>query len=117
MNFSIQNKGQGVVCIRVLAPEHLAASFLAFIELKSRENSPKIKEVLHNHHDDYFIKLQQKAFTLFDKYKHEGMDVKSALSATNYALKSAGYANVSYDTTKQILSKSGRLRQNSVKFQ
>jgi hypothetical protein len=109
MEYSLQNNNKGTVLIRVLAPEHLAASFLAFIEQKSRENVPKIKLPSSNHGDDFLIKFKQKTFNLFDQYIKEGYTTKSALSATNYALKTAGFANSSYDIVKQVLSKSGRL--------
>lgn len=110
MRYSIQNHGQGVVCVRVLAPEHLAASFLAFIEQKSRENVPKIKMISSISNDDFLIKIKEKTFSLFDAFINDGLTIKSALSATNYALKTVGFANVSYDNTKKILSKSGRLK-------
>jgi hypothetical protein len=113
MQYSIQNQGQGIVCVRVLAPEHLAASFLAFIEQKSRENVPRIKTVSSSKGDDVLIRIKEKTFSLFDGFIKDGSTVKTAISATNYALKTVGFANVSYDIVKQILSKSGRLRVKS----
>lgn len=113
MRYSIQNNGQDTVLIRVYAPSGLAGAFLAFIEQKSRENVPKIKTVSPSKDDDYFIKLKRHTFILFDSFINEGLPVKTALSKTNYALKALGFANTSYDNIKQLLSKSGRLRQKS----
>lgn len=114
MKYSIQYNDKDIVLIRVFAPVAFASAFLAFIEQKSRENVPVVKSASSSIDEGYLMKLKATAFELFDGFVEEGFSIKEATSKTNYALKSIGYANVSYDITKQILSKSGRLsRKNS----
>lgn len=110
MKYSIENKGTGIVMIRVFVPERLAASFLAFIDQKSRENLPVVRSVSSQKNENYFIELNARAGAFFDSAIAAGIPIKSALSETNYKLKSVGYANVSYDITKQILQKQGKLK-------
>lgn len=96
--------------IRVLVPEAQAQAFLAFIEQKSRENVPFVRQHSSSNNENFIMQVKQKAYTLFDDLIVSGIDAKTAISKTNYALKALGFNNVSYDITKQLLSTSGRLK-------
>jgi len=113
MKYSIENNGSGVCLIRVSVPSSLAASFLAFIEQKSRENHRNIIKSPSSLNEQYFIDLNKSAVAFFDAALSTGSAVKAALSETNYKLKAAGFANVSYEITKQILQKLGKLKRKS----
>lgn len=115
MKYSIENNGQGVVLIRVYAPSGLAPAFLAFIEQKSRENVPILKTSSPTKNESALIEFKSQAFNLFDAFLKEGLPINSALSKTNFTLKTLGYCNSSYDSVKNILSVSGRLRRKAVK--
>lgn len=110
MQYTIQNNGKDHVMIRVLAPSHLASSFLAFIEQKSRENVPIVKPPSHVRNENYLTELTAFACNIYDASVFAGSSSKSAISETNYKLKAHGYANTSYDITKQILQKAGKLK-------
>lgn len=116
MRYSIQNDGSGTVLIRVYAPEPLAASFLAFIHQKSRENVPKIITASHKKNEDYLIDLTALAVSIFDDLVSTGSSIKSAISGTNHCLKTTNYPNVSYDIVRQILQKSGKLKRKTLKI-
>lgn len=116
MRYSVQNNGAGTVLIRVYAPESFAASFLSFIHQKSRENVPKIISASYEKNENYLIGLTARAVALFDGFVSAGSSIKSAVSETNYTLKTSGYANVSYDMVKQILQKSGKLKRKTSKI-
>jgi hypothetical protein len=113
MKYSIENNGQELVKITVYAPKHLALPFLSFIEQKSRENVPIIKTSLPSRDEEYFKDLNALACSLFDAAVNAGSSLKSALSQTNYKLKAHGYANTSYEITKQILQRNGKFKQKS----
>lgn len=116
MKYSIQNDGQGTVMIRVFVPESMASSFLEFINQKSKQKTKtpeEIKESSRLKNENYFIQLNERASVLFDESIKEGSSTKTALSATNYKLKAAGFANVSYEITKQILRNLGKFKQKA----
>ena len=111
MRYTIQNNGSDTVLIRVYAPALQVASFLAFIDQKSREHVPKIKTASSSIDDSYLINLTASALSYFDSFLLSGSSIPLAISATNNSLKASGYANMSYDMTKQLLQKNGKLRQ------
>lgn len=116
MKYSIQNDGKGTVMIRVFVPDSLASVFLEFIERHSRQqdkNSFEVKEVSRLKNENYLIKLNNLASSLYDESIKAGSAVKSAVSETNYKLKAAGFANVSYEITKQILRNLGKFKQKT----
>lgn len=115
MKYTIQHNGSDTVLIRIYAPVHQAASFLAFIDQKSRESTPVIKKPQLLINQEYFKDLQCKAFEFFDGFVSEGIPVNVAVSKTNYALKSIGFVNISYESCKALLRKSGRLRSEKSK--
>lgn len=109
MKYSIQHNGSDTVLIRVYVPVSQASSFLAFIDQKARESTPILKKSQSSQNEDYFKDLQSKAFDFFDCFVSEGIPVNAAVSKTNYALKGIGFVNISYDSCKALLRKSGRL--------
>lgn len=114
MKYSIQNDGKGTVMIRVFVPESLAASFLDFINQKSKQKTKTVEEIRESSrvkNENYFMQLNERASALFDAAVKEGSSLKSALSETNYNLKASGFANVSYEITKKILRDLGKFKQ------
>lgn len=107
MKYSIENNGQGLVMIRVYVPESLAASFLAFIDQKSRENHYLIKSPSPVRNENYFKELNDNAAALFSKCSTAGMSNNSSISEINKKLKGLGFRNISYDIVKSILTKQG----------
>lgn len=110
MKYTIQYNDTGVCLFRVHVPAAFASSFLAFIEQKSRENVPVVKKVSSVVDENYFSKLQVSIFETYDSFVAAGLPLNLAVSKTNYALKALGYANISYEIVRGILSKSGRFR-------
>lgn len=107
MKYTIENNGSGFCSIRVLCPESLAASFLAFIEQKSRENVRVIKSASPAKNETYFIELSSKTLLAFEQCLASGSSPKAAISAVNKKLKGLGFANTSYDIVKSILTRQG----------
>lgn len=107
MKYCIENSGQGLVMIRVYVPESLAASFLAFIDQKSRENPPVIKKSSSLQNENYFIQLNEKCAALFMQNVDSGLPMNSAVSETLKKIKALGFHNISYDGLKSILTKQG----------
>lgn len=110
MKYTIDNRGTGVVMIRVFIPETQVSSFLAFIDSKSRENVPQIRKPSPLHDENYFIKLGKSALITYESFISDGLPSTVAISETLKRLKSGKYFNISYDQLKQILSKNGCFR-------
>lgn len=110
MKYTIQYNDSGICLFRVYVPAAFAGSFLAFIEQKSRENAPSVKKASSGVDEDYLVKIRSLVFETFDSFVSAGLPLNLAVSKTNYAVKALGYANVSYESVRGILSKSGRLR-------
>lgn len=110
MKYSVQYNDSGICLFRVHVPAAFASSFLAFIEQKNRENIPSVKKASSGIDENYFIKLQSLVFDTFDSFVAAGLPLNLAVSKTNYAVKALGYANISYESVRGILSKSGRFR-------
>ncbi len=96
--------------IRVFVPENLAMSFLTFIN-QNAQKKPEIKTDSRIQNEKYFTELNTLACSFFDDAVKSGFAISTAVSETNYSLKSAGFANVSYNITRSILQKNGRLKQ------
>lgn len=110
MKYSIENNGSDTVLIRIYAPVSQASAFLSFIEQKTRESIPRIRSVSPADREDYLTKLKVAVSSTFDEFVAKGIDVKTAVSKTNTALKGSSFANITYDRTKNILSSMGRLK-------
>lgn len=112
LKYSIENHGSGVVMFRVFLPENLAIPFLTFIEQKSKE-SLFVKSPPSLKNENYLNDRDRLACSLFDDAVKAGKARAAAISEVNYKLKASGFANSSYDMTKQILQKKGKLKQKN----
>ncbi len=110
MKYTIRYDDSDICLFRIYVPAAFASSFLAFIEQKNRENVPSVKKSPSCIDENYFIKLQSLVFETFDSFISSGLPLNLAVSKTNYAVKALGYANISYESVRGILSKSGRFR-------
>ncbi|MDD2540072.1 MAG: hypothetical protein PHH28_03390 [Desulfuromonadaceae bacterium] len=113
MKYTIENKGTGVVLIRAFVPEHLAASFLAFIEAKSRENPPIVRKSSHEKNEEYFKELKAAALAAFNACQAAGLAANTSISEVNKKLKVLGFFNTSYDSVRSLLTQQGCFRSKS----
>ena len=113
MKYSIENKGTGVVMIRVFIPENQASSFIEFFNQKNREPAPIIRKSSPLRDEAYLIKRNQAALLVYESCLSEGLPVKTSISETLKRLKLGEYFTISYDQLKQILSKNGCFRAKS----
>ncbi len=113
MKYTIENKGTGVVLIRAFVPEHMAASFLAFIESKSRENPPIVRKSSHEKNEEYFKELKAAALASFNACQAAGLAANASISEVNKKLKVLGFFNTSYDSVRSLLTQQGCFRSKS----
>ena len=114
MEYSIINKGTGVVMIRLFIPEFQLGSFLSFIGQKSRESAPNTRKPSPLHDEDYLIKRDLMCATTYRAYFNSGKTKSQATSATLQTLKNGNYHTISYDSLKAILTRSGCFRLKNV---
>jgi hypothetical protein len=107
LKYTIENNGAGLCMIRVFVPETLAAAFLDFINQKSRENHPSTRKSSSLLDDDYFIKLNAKAVSIFEECRTAKMTPNASISEVNKKLKVFGFYNTSYDNVKSLLTRQG----------
>lgn len=108
MKYSIENKGTGIVMIRVFVPESMAASFLEFINRKDSEfvkSDPRlIRSVSRNNNENYYMEKTAAVLRAFDSLQHAEMSRPSVISEVLKKIKVLGFANVSYEQIRIILT-------------
>jgi len=110
MKYSIENKGTGVVMIRVFIPENQASSFIEFFNQKNRQSTPSIRKPSPLRSEDYLIKLNETSVRVYESHISDGLPKNSAISETLKRLHISEFYNITYDQLKQILTKNGCFR-------
>lgn len=114
MKYSIENKGTGVVMIRVFVPEQMASVFLDFINQKDKELTRKdpalLKQLSHLNDENYFMQKTQAALTAFQDCQTAGIDNKTSIAEVTKKMKVLGFGNISYEQVRLILTQNGCFR-------
>lgn len=110
MKYTIENKGTGVVMIRLFIPDVQVSSFLAFIDQKSRENVSTNRKSSPLHDEDFLKNRVAFCVSTYRSFFNSGMTKSEATSATLQKLKTGNYHTIGYDSLKAILSHAGCFR-------
>lgn len=112
MKFTVENKGTGVVMLRVFIPEEQTTAFIDFIhqQEKKQNQTLSVRQASRSHDENYFIELAETAVAFFGHCIKQEMTNKEAISETLKLLKGTNFYNISYDSLKSILTKAGCFR-------
>lgn len=112
MKFTVENKGTGVVMLRVFIPEDQTTAFIDFIhqQEKKQNQTPSVKKYSPLLSENYLTELSNASVSFYGQCIKQEMSKKQAISETLKLLKGTNFFNISYDSLKSILTKAGCFR-------